>query len=145
MEKLLILFALVPHAMSIPFDERDLKSEESLWDLYDRWQQHHAVPRDHHEKQKRFSVFKENAWFIHEFNMKEKPYKLALNKFGDMTNEEFKGRYAGIRVKEHKMFQPRTTTNNFMYDSVRVRDLPVAIDWRLKGAVTDVKDQKNCG
>lgn len=150
MEKILFLaivlaLSLVPHITSIPFDERDLASEESLWDLYERWQRHHAVPRGHHEKHKRFGVFKENAKFIHEFNKKGKPYKLALNKFGDLTKEEFKGSYAGSRVQEHRMFHPRARMDHFLYENVNVRDLPVSIDWRQKGAVTSVKDQGKCG
>ncbi|KAJ4810062.1 Cysteine protease [Rhynchospora pubera] len=65
----------------------------------DPTQRHHAVAREHQEKQKRFSVFKENAKFIHEFNKQGKPYKLALNKFGDLTKEEFESGYVGSRIK----------------------------------------------
>ncbi|KAF3337239.1 KDEL-tailed cysteine endopeptidase CEP1 [Carex littledalei] len=142
---IILALSLVPHITSIPFNEKDLESEESLWDLYERWQRHHAVPRGHHEKHKRFGVFKENAKFIHEFNKKGKPYKLALNKFGDLTKEEFKGSYAGSRVQEHRMFHPRARMYHFLYENVNVRDLPVSIDWRQKGAVTGVKDQGKCG
>ncbi|KAJ4798460.1 hypothetical protein LUZ62_049706 [Rhynchospora pubera] len=141
---LLLAISFIPHITSVPFDERDLRSDESLWDLYERWQRHHAVAREHQEKQKRFSVFKENAKFIHEFNKQGKPYKLALNKFGDLTKEEFESGYVGSRVHKRKMFLSHTNTNKFMYDSVNVRDLPEFIDWRLKGAVTNVKDQKTC-
>ncbi|KAJ4757590.1 Cysteine protease [Rhynchospora pubera] len=141
---LLLAISFIPHITSVPFDERDLRSDESLWDLYERWQRHHAVAREHQEKQKRFSVFKENAKFIHEFNKQGKPYKLALNKFGDLTKEEFESGYVGSRVHKRKMFLSHTNTNKFMYDSVNVRDLPESIDWRLKGAVTNVKDQKTC-
>ncbi|KAJ3708634.1 hypothetical protein LUZ61_012339 [Rhynchospora tenuis] len=99
MEKILFLvillaFSFIPYISSVAFDDRDLRSDENLWDLYERWQRHHAVAREHHEKQKRFSVFKENAKFIYEFNKQGKPYKLALNKFGDLTKEEFESGYA---------------------------------------------------
>jgi KDEL-tailed cysteine endopeptidase len=150
MEKILIIaivlaLSFVPHISSIPFDESDLESEEKMWDLYERWQRHHAMSRDHHEKHKRFGVFKENAKFIHEFNKKDKSYKLALNKFGDLTKEEFKGSYAGSKVQEHRMFRPRAKMENFLYGGVNVHDLPASVDWRLKGAVTGVKDQGKCG
>ncbi|MBA0848412.1 hypothetical protein Goshw_001759 [Gossypium schwendimanii] len=34
-----------------------LASEESLWDLYERWRSHHTISLDLTEKQKRFNVF----------------------------------------------------------------------------------------
>jgi Cathepsin propeptide inhibitor domain (I29) len=150
MEKLFLLaiilaFSTVPHIMSIPFDERDLESDEKVWGLYERWQRHHSVYRNHHEKHQRFGVFKENAKYIHEFNKKAKHYKLALNKFGDLTKVEFQGSYASSRVQEHKMFQSHPNTGKFMYGIVSVHDLPMSIDWRSKGAVTGVKDQGKCG
>jgi KDEL-tailed cysteine endopeptidase len=97
-----------------------------LWDLYERWQRYHSVPRDHHEKHKWFGVFKENARFIHEFSKKGKSYKLALNKFGDLTEKEFKGSYAVSRVQEHRMFHPRVKMDKFLYDSINNQKVHIA-------------------
>lgn len=54
-------------AQSIPFNEHDLESEESLWSLYERWRSHHTLSRDLDDKHERFGVFKENVKFIPEF------------------------------------------------------------------------------
>lgn len=78
----------------ILFSEEDLATEESLWDLYERWQSHHGVAQSHYEKHLRFDIFKENAKYIHESNKMEKSYALSLNKFADMTRDEFRSTYA---------------------------------------------------
>ncbi|XP_073098952.1 thiol protease SEN102 isoform X1 [Elaeis guineensis] len=136
-----LAFALVH---GIPFDDKDLATEESLWNLYERWRSHHTVSRDLGEKHKRFNVFKENVKLIHEFNKKDAPYKLALNKFGDMTNQEFRSWYAGSKVQHHKLRRGSPGgTGSFMYENAH--NLPPLVDWRQKGAVTGIKDQGQCG
>nr|CAD1839171.1 unnamed protein product [Ananas comosus var. bracteatus] len=148
MAKTFILFIVLALAiaptLSIPFDEKDLKSEENLWNLYERWRSHHSVPREFDDTSKRFNMFKENVKFIHEFNKKGAPYKLALNKFGDMTKEELKKGYAGSKILHHRMRRgtPRGAAS-FTHESFN--SLPKSIDWRQKGAVTDVKNQGQCG
>ncbi|XP_038987363.1 thiol protease SEN102-like [Phoenix dactylifera] len=138
---LALAFAL---AHSMPFDENDLATEEGLWNLYERWRSHHTVSRDLDEKHKRFNVFKENVKFIHEFNKKDAPYKLALNKFGDMTNQEFRTWYAGSKVQHHRLRRgsPRGA-GSFTHENVH--GLPALVDWRQTGAVTAIKDQGHCG
>ncbi|KAF8378180.1 hypothetical protein HHK36_029517 [Tetracentron sinense] len=131
-------------AESFDLHEKDLASEESLWDLYERWRSHHTVSRDLNEKHKRFNVFKENVKHVHNFNKKDKPYKLKLNKFADMTNHEFKSSYAGSKVNHQRMFRGSSRgTGGFMHE--KTDNLPPSVDWRKKGAVTSVKDQGQCG
>ncbi|XP_042501198.1 vignain-like [Macadamia integrifolia] len=132
-------------AQSFNFDETDLETEHSLWNLYEKWRSHHTVSRDLSEKPKRFNVFKENVKFIHEFNKKDHPYKLKLNKFGDLTNHEFRNLFASSKVKHHNMMRgsSRGATGGFMYQNFD--KFPISIDWRQKGAVTPVKNQGKCG
>ncbi|XP_061351273.1 vignain-like [Gastrolobium bilobum] len=131
-------------AKSFDFNEVDLASEESLWDLYERWRSHHTVSRSLDDKHKRFNVFKANVMHVHDTNKMDKPYKLKLNKFADMTNHEFRSAYAGSKVNHHRMFKGTPRGNGtFMYE--KVHRVPPSVDWRKKGAVTPVKDQGHCG
>lgn len=138
---LLVLFGL---AESLDFDEKDLASEEALWDLYERWRSYHTVSRDLEEKSKRFNVFKENVKHVHKVNQMDKPYKLKLNKFADMTNHEFRSSYGGSKIKHYRMLHGgRRSSSGFMHD--KAVNLPSSVDWRKKGAVTGIKDQGKCG
>ncbi|CAK9144597.1 unnamed protein product [Ilex paraguariensis] len=129
---------------SFDFQEKELETEERLWDLYERWRSHHTVSRSLDEKHKRFNVFKANLHYVHNFNKNDKPYKLKLNKYADMTNHEFKSVYAGSKVNHHRMFRGIPHGNGtFMYQNVNI--VPPSVDWRKKGAVTPVKDQGLCG
>ncbi|PNX97664.1 cysteine proteinase [Trifolium pratense] len=148
MKKLLLvslsLALVLGLANSFDFNENDLSSDENLWDLYERWRSHHTVTRSLDEKHNRFNVFKANVMHVHNTNKLDKPYKLKLNKFADLTNYEFRSIYANSKVNHHRMFRGMSHDNGtFMYENVK--DVPSSLDWRKKGAVNSVKDQGQCG
>ncbi|KAK9054554.1 hypothetical protein SSX86_025632 [Deinandra increscens subsp. villosa] len=131
-------------AWSFDFHEKELETEDGLWGMYERWRSHHKAAENHHEKQRRFNVFKSNVLHVHETNKMDKPYKLKLNKFADMTNYEFRSVYAGSKIKHHRALKgDRIGNKTFMYADVE--SVPTSVDWRKKGAVTPVKDQGQCG
>jgi cathepsin L len=63
-------------------------------------------------------------------------YRLGVNQFTDLTNDEFRLRMNGLKPELHKQ-------SNVVY--VGVKDLPDTVDWRTKGVVTPVKNQAQCG
>ena len=96
------------------------------------------VYSDINEKEERFKIFKENVAFIESSNNAgNKLYKLSVNQFADLTNEEFTA--SRNRFKGHEC---STKTTTFKYENATV---PATMDWRKKGAVTPIKDQGQCG
>lgn len=140
----LALVSILGIAESFDFHERDLASEDSLWDLYERWQSHHGVSRSPDDKHNRFNVFKQKVMHVHRVNQQDKPYKLKLNKFADMTSHELRSSCAGADDDHHRMFHgAQRGSTSFMYENDTL--VPPSIDWREKGAVTDVMHQRGCG
>ncbi|XP_050205069.1 senescence-specific cysteine protease SAG39-like [Mercurialis annua] len=94
------------------------------------------------EKLKRFEIFKNNVEFIEKFNAGgEESYKLGINQFADLTNEEFRASWTAYKRPAGGSLT--ATTTPFKYENVT--DPPSAVDWTQKHAVTSVKDQGTCG
>jgi cathepsin L len=89
------------------------------------------------EIQMRYSIFLSNEKYINDFNAQNESYTLAMNKFGDLTVDEFAKYYLGT---------PSVATEDFINaePSPAVK-LPTSFDWRTKGAVTPIKNQQQCG
>ncbi|PRQ50043.1 putative fruit bromelain [Rosa chinensis] len=110
-----------------------------MYGRYEQWMARYGrVYTDIAEKEKRFQIFKDNVAFIESSNDEvHKPYKLSVNRFADLTNEEFTA--SRNRFKGHEC---STKSTSFKYENVTV---PATMDWRQKGAVTPIKDQGQCG
>ncbi|OVA20483.1 Peptidase C1A [Macleaya cordata] len=131
----------------------DVKSEKDLLALYWKWLSIHR-PHDYsfrnnnldlqHETMlmKRYDIFKNNVQSIHESNKRSCMTTLGLNKFADLSNEEFRATYTGLPNKVLGKNRGKEK-QNFMYKNVS-EPLPSSVDWRKKGDVTGVKDQGPC-
>ncbi|XP_065874843.1 ervatamin-B-like [Euphorbia lathyris] len=126
-----------------PSASRTLPREEaSMSERYEHWLAKHKITyAKYGEKERRFEIFKDNVNFIDSFNAEgKKPYKLRINKFADMSNEEFEGLRSNGYRRNHKYSMGNM---DFMYGNNT--KVPISVDWRKKGAVTRVKDQGACG
>uniref|UniRef100_A0A0E0QV55 Uncharacterized protein n=1 Tax=Oryza rufipogon TaxID=4529 RepID=A0A0E0QV55_ORYRU len=130
-----------PH---VPFTDEDLESEESMWSLYQRWRgavHTSSLDMDVAETESRFEAFKANARYVSEFNKKEgMTYKLALNKFADMTLEEFVAKYTGTKVDAAAMARAPQAEEELELAG----DVAALWDWRQHGAVTPAREQESC-
>ena len=83
----------------------------------------------------RFPIFVDNYEYITQVNSLSKPYKLSINQFADMTNDEFISQYLGSN---------RTKATSCVLFS-DLTEAPGSVDWRLKDILSPVKDQGQCG
>jgi len=118
--------------------------EASMVERYEQWMaQYDRKYTDDVEKESRFKIFKENAEFVEKVNNEgNRTYKLSLNAFADLTNEEFIASRTGYKITN----QSRSTNSgpsSFRYESLT--DIPMTVDWREQEAVTPIKDQGQCG
>ncbi|CAD5173193.1 unnamed protein product [Musa acuminata subsp. malaccensis] len=121
------------------------RSEEEVRRMYDAWvAEHGRVHNALGEREQRFEVFKDNLRFIDAHNADAEAYgfSLGLNRFADLTNEEYRATYLGTRAGGTAR-RLRAPSDRYRHEAGD--ELPESVDWREKGAVAAVKDQGSCG
>ncbi|KAL3741710.1 hypothetical protein ACJRO7_017217 [Eucalyptus globulus] len=135
---LLVIIVSVSKTLCRPLEEEQLLKQHEEWMAI-----HGRVYKDTVEKAKRYEIFKENVKRINAFNNgKDVGYKMAVNKFADLTNEEFRASYTGYKRRPTRVLSSGEK-KPFKYANFTA--IPAALDWRTKKAVTPVKDQGGCG
>ena len=109
-------------------------------DRFESWKQHYGkVYSTTFEHEKASKAWNFNDKFAKEHNAKGLSFTVAHNSFSDLMWDEFKERYTGIKDKDSYLGRPKN------YVTYKGDDLADSVDWVDEGAVTDVKDQGNCG
>lgn len=145
-----LCFSLPSEYSILGHELEDVRSEERVVELFQQWRHKHGRVYKHAEEvEKRLDNFRMNLKYIIEKNertrVSPKAHRLGLNRFADMSNEEFREVYMS------KVKKPFSEKSNTLMSSKRQQklrscdDAPSALDWRTKGVVTGVKDQGSCG
>ncbi|KAJ1260527.1 hypothetical protein BS78_10G239300 [Paspalum vaginatum] len=123
------------------------RADEEVRRLYEAWRTEQGRPRgnggDLGEDRLRLEVFRDNLRYIDRHNAEADAglhsFRLGLTPFADLTLAEFLSRALGFRNTS----ATRVASTRYL---PRAGDsLPDAVDWRLQGAVTRVKNQGHCG
>ncbi|KAL5096853.1 hypothetical protein RYX36_001180 [Vicia faba] len=119
-----------------------LPNEDEVLKLFQQWKKHQGrVYNDLEEMAKKFETFVTNLKYIVETNAKRKSTHssiLGLTNFADWSYVEFNETYMTMN----------TDNMNIVKDDIHdltCTNPPSSLDWRSKGVVTCVKNQKTCG
>eukprot|EP00494_Astrolonche_serrata_P022393 UN22650 len=125
---MLLLILLVGVALAVPHPAH-LRSYHKFCDDFEK------------EKSKeRFQIFSDNLIRIEAQNAKNSTWTAGINQFTDWTPKEF----ADYVNKGLLVDRPKPDYTNWE-NREKVLNVAESIDWTTKGAVTDVKNQGQCG
>jgi len=122
---------LVLSLLAIVFAAVDLETE------FVKWTANHQKVYTPEEYQNRLAIFSANVDLIQQLNENSGDATFELNKFADLTPEEFKAYYTG--------YVPAENPQEIDVLEVGEGANPSTFDWISKGKVTAVKNQEQCG
>ncbi|KAJ0462714.1 putative chymopapain protein [Helianthus annuus] len=132
----LALFACSAFARDLSivgYAPEDLTCIDKVINLFDSWlSKHGKFYETVEEKLHRFEIFKDNLKHIDETNKKVSNYWLGLNEFADLSHEEFKSKFLGLKGELPQRREQEFTYRDFV-------NMPKSIDWRKKGAVVPIR------
>jgi len=132
----------------IPEECKNLESGEDLISRWKEWREEHRKSYKHiFENKIRFSIWKENKKYVDSVNAKQLSYKLKLNWFGDISDQEFR-KMIPSRKNLSRPSSPSWQDGDGclgVFNATHDPSVPESVDWTTKHVVTPVKDQGSCG
>jgi cathepsin L len=123
-----------------PAHQSDLQSLWSQWKV-----QHGKAYSTAVEDSERFEIFTENHAKVQRVNSDSSyTYKLALNKFADLSGSEFSATFASCHKGELKGDGDAYCPSAVNCPAIK-EDNYTVLNWTTSGAVTGVKNQGQCG
>ncbi|XP_007937466.1 procathepsin L-like [Orycteropus afer afer] len=128
-------------ALCLGIASATLKHDQSLDTQWYQWKSTYRRPYSADKEDWRRAVWEKNMKMIElhnrEYSRGKYGFTMAMNAFGDMTNEEFRQVMNGFQNQKHKKGK--------MFREPPSGHIPKFVDWRQKGYVTHVKNQGQCG
>lgn len=141
MKSLCVLLAAFVAASVNAFIDPALDNHWKLWKFtYNKKYDHEK------EDLTRRIIWEKNLKFVTLHNLEHElgvhSYSVGMNHLADMTSEEVEAELTGL------LLPPRDDRKSFLsntWNITKTSNLPVSLDWREKGCVTEVKNQGSCG
>ena len=97
--------------------------------------------KNYSQESKRKHIWEQNKKIVKTHSRHDKNYQVKLNKFSDLTNDEFRKLMNGFKPNRTQFIRGfyDDDESNFMirrFDDFDLRSLPKSVDWRSKGYVT---------
>jgi C1A family cysteine protease len=125
--RLIIILLLIPCVFSLYLTE----VQEKFFEFKKVHEKHYNTDKI---QRYRFEIFKKSYAQFGQYT-----------KFSDLTKEEFRKDYLGLKRSLKGGFPRNCTAKLPDFSHINLKDLPKSVDWRKKGVVTPVKDQGQCG
>lgn len=112
-----------------------------MYPTFDEWTLANGKSYTPTERDYRNSVYNNNIAKIHLHNLGDHSWSMGVNKFADLTADEFAARYTGGLLAPKR----RSLRSKYSIAPLNTTALPTSVDWTTKGAVTPIKNQEQCG
>ncbi|NWH58797.1 CATL2 protein, partial [Geococcyx californianus] len=134
MAALLGLLLVLPGFTAVP--------DPALEEAWEGWKSLYAKEYPEEVEAARKEVWEKNLRRIQQHNQEQSQgqhtFRLAMNHYGDLTDEEFNQLLNGFIPAQREEPLP-------IFQALAALKTPVEVDWRAKGYVTPVKNQGPCG
>ena len=114
-----------------------------LYPSFEDWSVAHGKTYEPTERDYRNTVYNNNVAKIMSHNTGNHSWTMSVNKFADLTGDEFKAMYIGGGFQRYQA--TKSAFRSKLAPSRNITANPTSVDWSAKGAVTPIKNQEQCG